>query len=198
MIERDPASGLPISPSAAHSAGLARYFTGKPCKNGHVAERLAGTRECIECRRGFNAKFYAARIDEQRSRCLKYATENKEAIREKRRQNPEISRRACSRWAKKFPEKRREVNNRRRARKYASADHYKASDISDILTKQKGKCAYCRVRLSEVVRHIDHIVPLAAGGSNGRRNIQILCQPCNQSKSDRDPIVFAQALGRLL
>jgi hypothetical protein len=26
-----------------------RYFTGKPCKNGHIAERYSGNRECVEC-----------------------------------------------------------------------------------------------------------------------------------------------------
>jgi HNH endonuclease len=28
----------------------------------------------------------------------------------------------------------------------------------------------------------DHIIPVAAGGSNTERNIQLLCQPCNRSK----------------
>ena len=26
-----------------------RYFTGKPCVNGHIAERYACNRECVEC-----------------------------------------------------------------------------------------------------------------------------------------------------
>lgn len=29
--------------------GLKKYFTGKPCKHGHVAERYTGVRICIEC-----------------------------------------------------------------------------------------------------------------------------------------------------
>lgn len=27
-----------------------RYFTGKPCKNGHVAERFIDTKECVGCK----------------------------------------------------------------------------------------------------------------------------------------------------
>ena len=27
------------------------YFTGKPCRNGHVAERIAANRTCVECAR---------------------------------------------------------------------------------------------------------------------------------------------------
>lgn len=31
------------------SAKPARYFTGKPCIRGHVAERYSGSRTCVEC-----------------------------------------------------------------------------------------------------------------------------------------------------
>jgi hypothetical protein len=34
---------------SALSEGLPRYFTGIPCKNGHVAQRLTKNRECIAC-----------------------------------------------------------------------------------------------------------------------------------------------------
>lgn len=46
--------------------------------------------------------------------------------------------------------------------------------------------------------HVDHIVPLIAGGSNDRSNLQILCQPCNNSKSSKDQIEFMQSRGMLL
>lgn len=34
----------------ARACGLERYFTGEPCKNGHVAPRNAITGKCTECR----------------------------------------------------------------------------------------------------------------------------------------------------
>jgi hypothetical protein len=33
----------------AISQGLKRYFTGKPCKNGHVAERFCASGRCSDC-----------------------------------------------------------------------------------------------------------------------------------------------------
>src|SRR5690242_13474503 len=39
-----------ITREQALAAGLTRYFTGKPCKSGHVCERLVTTRTCVECK----------------------------------------------------------------------------------------------------------------------------------------------------
>lgn len=38
-----------ISRKAAHMAGLRRYYTGEPCKSGHLAERYVGNGACIAC-----------------------------------------------------------------------------------------------------------------------------------------------------
>lgn len=38
-----------ISYSEARKLGLSRYFTGKPCLRGHIAERYAYNATCVEC-----------------------------------------------------------------------------------------------------------------------------------------------------
>jgi hypothetical protein len=38
-----------ITRKEAIALGLSRYFTGKPCKRGHVTERCVGNALCIEC-----------------------------------------------------------------------------------------------------------------------------------------------------
>lgn len=65
-----------------------------------------------------------------------------------------------------------------------------------IVYLQAGRCACCRKRLADF--HVDHIVPLARGGTNDRRNMQVLCPSCNLDKGANDPIEFAQRQGRLL
>ena len=38
-----------ISRAEAIAIGYKRYFTGKPCKHGHVSERYTNSKHCIEC-----------------------------------------------------------------------------------------------------------------------------------------------------
>jgi len=47
---------LPKSRSEALSAGLPSYYTGKPCKHGHLSKRIARNGVCYECLRESNAE----------------------------------------------------------------------------------------------------------------------------------------------
>jgi hypothetical protein len=46
-----------ISRAEAKAKGLNRYFTGKPCKHGHVAERKVFNATCVECERATIKKY---------------------------------------------------------------------------------------------------------------------------------------------
>lgn len=41
--------GSEIERAEARELGLVRYFTGKPCCKGHIAERHVSTAACIQC-----------------------------------------------------------------------------------------------------------------------------------------------------
>lgn len=43
--------------AAARAQGLVRYSNGKPCKNGHLAERYVGTAQCVICARQATSRF---------------------------------------------------------------------------------------------------------------------------------------------
>lgn len=102
-----------------------------------------------------------------------------------------------ARKALRPPEERVLHEARRRARKRGAGGNYTVSDTRRIRKAQKGKCAYCRQPLGNKP-HLDHIMPLAKGGSNAAANLQWLCADCNYRKSAKDPIVFARSIGRLL
>jgi 5-methylcytosine-specific restriction endonuclease McrA len=51
----------------------------------------------------------------------------------------------------------------------------------EVWRRDGGKCARCGSR--EKLEY-DHIVPISKGGSNTARNIELLCEKCNRSKSN--------------
>jgi len=54
-----------------------------------------------------------------------------------------------------------------------------------VLERDRHRCNRCG---SEKDLTVDHIIPLAKGGSNDLSNFQTLCRRCNSRKSDRfDP-----------
>lgn len=62
---------------------------------------------------------------------------------------------------------------------------------------QKGRCACCENKLNGKYQ-VDHIFPIARGGTNYKENLQLLCKSCNCRKHAIDPFVFANKNGKLL
>jgi hypothetical protein len=55
-------------------------------------------------------------------------------------------------------------------------------DVKDaVWRRDEGKCTQCG---SNEDLEFDHIIPHSKGGANTKRNIQLLCEPCNRKKSD--------------
>lgn len=94
------------------------------------------------------------------------------------------------------PDKIRANEQRRRARLLNADGHYTGEDVRTQFERQKGHCYYCHEKLGDKY-HVDHIVPLARGGSNWPENIVIACRHCNESKGAKLPHEWPQG-GRLL
>ena len=58
--------------------------------------------------------------------------------------------------------------------------HISQSTKDDVWNRDDGKCVECG---SKEDLEFDHIIPHSKGGANTYRNIQLLCEPCNRSKS---------------
>jgi 5-methylcytosine-specific restriction endonuclease McrA len=146
-------------------------------------------------------KTVPGRLEDRRRKGAKYRRDNYEKNRAKREAyNAANSARIVSvvaEWRKKNPEAVARHANNRRARKLAAGGEI-SRGLSDRLFKlQKGRCACCGEKLG-VKYDLDHIVPLALGGSNEDNNIQLLRPRCNAKKSAKDPIVFMQSKGFLI
>lgn len=211
----------PSSRAEAKALGEKWYFTGQPCKHGHIEDRLTSDGKCRECG---NEKVRARDRESENARMREARARDPEAAREKDRQyrleNLE-ERRAYERaWSAANPDKikakhrkrydadpdkqkarcapyGRVTQARRRSRARESSEHYTLADVESLYDKQHGNCAACHSKLNGVY-HVDHVIPLKRGGNNSRRNIQILCPPCNMEKSAKDPIDFMRSKGLLL
>jgi 5-methylcytosine-specific restriction endonuclease McrA len=69
-----------------------------------------------------------------------------------------------------------------------NGDCFTPSDILEMYEAQNGLCnnPYCHKKLHYKF-HIDHVIPLAKGGTSKRENIQLLCRRCNEIKNDLMP-----------
>ncbi len=127
----------------------------------------------------------------------KNAKRERERGRKKRAENIEIYQEYSRSYNAENRPRVSALARNRRAREKNNGGRHTARDVDDLFRLQKGKCAYCRIGLRQGY-HVDHIMPLARNGGNGRQNLQLLCAPCNQSKSARDPIEYAQSKGMLI
>ena len=177
-----------ISREEARAQGLKRYFTGERCPRGHTAPRYVSTKQCVDCLLVWKRTWREANRDRfnAQARAARAANPEKARARYKKWQSTKDGRAAKAR-----------LQRERRARLRGSNGRHSVVDLVEILSAQRGRCAYCRVKVGDEYE-ADHIIPLALGGSNSRRNIQIVCPPCNRRKRTKDPIRFAQELGRLI
>ncbi len=70
-----------ISRQEAIAAGQNRYFTGIPCRNGHVSERFVRKWACVACYTANRARRYASLSAREKERLRAYHRANLAAIR---------------------------------------------------------------------------------------------------------------------
>ncbi len=128
--------------------------------------------------------------------------------------NPEKCRERSRIYYHKFPEKAADSRNayrakpeyrainqnnvaKRRARIGAAVGSLSDGIVAKLIKLQKGRCACCGGVLSGDY-HLDHIIPLALGGTHEDCNIQLLHAKCNLQKHAKHPVDFMQQRGFLL
>lgn len=111
--------------------------------------------------------------------------------------NPERQRVVSAAWRAANPEAGRIREQNRRARKRINGGVLSRNLAVNLFKLQKGMCPCCQQPLGADY-HMDHITPIAKGGSNTDDNVQLLRKICNLQKSVSHPIDFMQSRGFLL
>ena len=104
-------------------------------------------------------------------------------------------------WCLANPERKAQSDRNRRAAKKSAGGSHTIAEVMVIFEGQRGLCATCEKKLfkSGVKKfHIDHIQPLAKGGSDSKDNLQCLCPGCNRKKGSKDPLEWARENGKLI
>jgi 5-methylcytosine-specific restriction endonuclease McrA len=200
-----------LKPSISPTIEVRIHISLKPCiKCGVVDRNSSGA--CRNCKRTWTIN----NSEKKNKSTIKWRAENKEkfdaSLAKYRSEHKEERRLYAIEYRKKFPEKKKKYEKQYALRKpdcrRVILQNYRAKkrlnggtlskDISSILLiKQKEKCVSCMAPLINGY-HIDHIYPIALGGSNTDQNIQLLCPKCNRQKHSKHPIDFMQERGFLL
>lgn len=136
--------------SDAIAAGAIRYFTGKPCKRGHVSERLSSTGNCIACLAEYDAKRYADNPSARNAHVADWVRRNPERRREHNRRfkaKPEIMKLSAAYAAK------------RRANKLMAFCAFD-EDLFELVESEAFDLAKRREKATGTKWHVDHVVPL--------------------------------------
>ncbi len=59
-----------------------------------------------------------------------------------------------------------------------------------ILARDQNTCVYCTAALSEENFVLDHLVPVAKGGTNRKHNLVAACGTCNHRRGESEPVQF--------
>lgn len=186
--------------SEAQAAGLPYYDEGRrPCLQNHIPiKRWVSTGKCVACARTYERERRRANALERTALTKEWRRQNPNKVKaQNAKRDPAMLRAIAKYWYRTHPEKALAVAAASRAKRRGAAGKFTKADIAELMKSQNGKCAYCAKSVRKS-RHIDHIMPLALGGTNYRANLQLLCPSCNQRKSAAHPIEFARSLGLLL
>jgi hypothetical protein len=110
-----------ISRSEAKQQNLKHYFTGKPCKYGHVAERKVANSNCSVCNKDIVSRFYVNNRDKVKNKSKEYYSDNSDKIKKYQKEYNKIN--------------KDKINNRHQERYDSEPDYKMKFRLRGILSK---------------------------------------------------------------
>lgn len=188
---------LPKERSAAKAEGKTQYFTGKPCKHGHISLRVTSSGSCVTCANISEKKSRSKKLKANPDFYKKYYAEKSEALKiaakSYRFRNPEKIKISLKAYKIKNRSKFTALEMERQARKinatpkWLTVEHEKQIYMIYMVAQQ--------TTLSSGYKcHVDHIVPLKGKGVCGLHvpwNLRVVSQSYNSKKHNSlDEAIF--------
>lgn len=180
-----------ISCADAKKAGLKRYFTGVPCKHGHLEEKLVSNQTCCECNRlkvvawqKSNPEKAKAKTDRWRD---KHPGEAKKRANDWYYANKDKHKETMTALFKRRPSFRAELSSRARADKFSRTPDWLTEDEKWMIG-QAYELAALRSKITGLDWHVDHVVPLRGkfvSGLHTPYNLQVIPAIVNMRKGNR-------------
>ncbi len=155
---------------------------------------------CRPCHSVARHARYMANREQELARSRAYELANPERTREKARRSYHNNKPAAmarhKKWVEENPDRTRAINRNwyknntevakakaavGRARRLGAAGTATARQLADRIAMFGGKCWMC----GKSADTIDHVIPIAKGGTHWPANLRPACGPCNYGKQDR-------------
>lgn len=164
-----------IERTQALAEGLTRYFTGRPCKYGHVAERLTSSRDCLTCSNEKRKSYRQKNIEKERIRQDSWTRENRDKVNANNR-----------RYKKANTAKGAADSALRRADKRQRTPCWLTDEDRELM-EDIYALSQLRSEMTGVQHHVDHVIPLRGelvSGLHTPWNMQILTAADNVAKGN--------------
>lgn len=176
---KESAKAWPSSDPEKRKAVHARYYAKN--RDERVAGSKAWREQNVEHRQAYNRLWYQANREKLTDYSRAYRAANQESVAD-----------GFRRWYESNKGIVRAIAYRRRAREAGAEGYATAVQIEARVTYYGGRCWMCGAPWQE----IDHVKPLAKGGSNWPSNLRPACAPCNRGKRDNWPVQIIGARKR--
>lgn len=187
-------------------AGLTTYWTGKPCKHGHLADRYVQNWTCVVCHAqrcaAFLPRWRQQNPDKAKEYAEKYAEQHRASNKAWRQANKDRCAETQRAWNKANREKRNLLSQNWRQENRDTMAALKAKRRADILQRtpkwltkadlQLIRQIYAQAKLQTkttgIAWQVDHVIPLRGRNVSGLHvpaNLQVIPEAANLKKGNR-------------
>ena len=182
-----------ITKEQAALQGLTRFYTGVPCKAGHIADRLVSGNYCVECKR-INEKNSKNKREYEKQRYIDNRDHILSNVKTRYIEKKDMILEYLQKWRDSNKDKTREY---RKENKHLYAHHAALrrkkvrqatppwADLEQI--KEIYRLAAVKTSTEGVKYEVDHIIPISSSmisGLHWEGNLQIITKEENNKKSN--------------